>query len=394
MRDGFTLNGQHCSVLGVIMESKTLPILTKPKDVYIDIPGRDGSYLFSGALSDAVIPIVCGIKTANAIALMAAKRQIAAWVFSKQKVLLVFDDEPDKFYLVKYDGEIGLEKLTVQGMGKFTLIFRCSPLAYMAETHDHFVNNLVTNGNFAQGLTGWAVDVGTADVSNGELTCVASGDGGFISQARVGDNVLDKTYVRCYYRLISYISGNIFLQANSDVIVLTPLSYTWQKISAVLTQVSGVAQNFIGALSGTMTVKFKEYLAINLTDTFGVGNEPDLATCDMLYADYFDGTEVSVNNTGNAETPPVFTFTFTATATEMKVTLGAKYIRVVHNFAIADVLIVNCETGLVSINGIRAMEELDWVASELFMLAPGNNVLTILPEDKCTAIVTYSPRWL
>jgi len=244
MVPGFTLNGQHCSVLGIIMESKTLPILTKSKDVYIDIPGRDGSYLFKGALSDAVIPILCGIKTANAIALMAAKRQIAAWVFSKEKVRLIFDDEPDKFYLVKYDGEIGLEKMTAQGMGKFTLIFRCEPFAYDDQVIANFVADTVT-----------------------------------------------------------------------------------------------------------------------------------------------------VTNAGTAETEPYFQTTFTATCTEWKITLGTDYCRVVHAFGVGDVLTMDFATGAVLLNGVRAMNLLDWQNSRFFTLPVGVSTLTVTPAGKSATLIKYTPKW-
>ncbi|MFZ3132889.1 MAG: distal tail protein Dit [Desulfosporosinus sp.] len=130
MERGFTLNGQHCSGLGVVMESKTVPIITGSNDAYLQVPGRDGSYMFPRELADGAIPIACGILTATAIELMIAKRQIAAWVYSEQKVQLIFDDEPDKYYLVKYNGAIGLDKMKTPGMGKFTLVFRCDPSAY------------------------------------------------------------------------------------------------------------------------------------------------------------------------------------------------------------------------------------------------------------------------
>lgn len=55
------------------------------------------------------------------------------------------------------------------------------------------------------------------------------------------------------------------------------------------------------------TVKCENLIFIDLTDTFGAGNEPDLATCQTLFPSYFDGTisvdkgEVSVG-TGTAIT--------------------------------------------------------------------------------------------
>lgn len=110
--------------------------------------------------------------------------------------------------------------------------------------------------------------------------------------------------------------------------------------------------------------------------------------------DNFVTDAVTANNAGNHETLPTFDATFTATATEWKVTLGTKYIRVVHAFAIADTLQVNCDTGAVLINGSRAMDDLDWQNSEFFALAVGNNALAITPTSKCTATVKHTPRFL
>ena len=100
MSNGFTLKGQHCSELGIAMETKTLPALPLSDDSYIQAPGRDGSYLFARELADSTITISCGLLASDTTELMTIKRQLAAWVYSKQKIQLVFDDEPDKFYLV------------------------------------------------------------------------------------------------------------------------------------------------------------------------------------------------------------------------------------------------------------------------------------------------------
>ena len=148
MERGFTLNSQHSSILGVIMATKGVPVLTGSNDVYLQVPGRDGSYLIPRELADGAIVIECGIKTANAIALMTVKRQIAAWVFSRGKVQLIFDDEPDKFYLVKYVGEIGLSKMTAPGMGQFKLVFRCEPYAYsLTPKTQNFIADAITITN-------------------------------------------------------------------------------------------------------------------------------------------------------------------------------------------------------------------------------------------------------
>jgi len=108
----------------------------------------------------------------------------------------------------------------------------------------------------------------------------------------------------------------------------------------------------------------------------------------------FINDTATVNNQGTFESYPVFTVTFTAAAAEWKVILGAKYVRVVHDFQIGDTLEVNCATGAVLINGGRALDKLDWQNSEFFALPPGENTLAITPTGICTAMVTFKPRWL
>lgn len=109
----------------------------------------------------------------------------------------------------------------------------------------------------------------------------------------------------------------------------------------------------------------------------------------------FAADTVTVTNSGTFEALPIFTATFTAVAAEWKVTLGTKYVRVVRDFIIGDVLEVNCATGAVLVNGSRAMDDLDWQNSEFesFVLASGGNTLTITPAGVCTAQITFNPRW-
>ena len=108
----------------------------------------------------------------------------------------------------------------------------------------------------------------------------------------------------------------------------------------------------------------------------------------------FAADSVVVANAGTAPTPIIINATFTATATEFKVTLGTKYIRVVHAFANTNTLQINTATGEVLINGARAMNKLDWQYSQFFSLAVGENTLAITPTGKCTATIKMTPRWL
>ena len=108
----------------------------------------------------------------------------------------------------------------------------------------------------------------------------------------------------------------------------------------------------------------------------------------------FANDSATVANAGTFPTPAIIEATFTGAASEFKVTLGTKYVRVVHDFVLNDTLKIDTGTGAVLINGNRAMDKLDWQNSIFFELATGNNTLSITPTGKCTATGKHTPRWL
>ena len=108
----------------------------------------------------------------------------------------------------------------------------------------------------------------------------------------------------------------------------------------------------------------------------------------------FVSDSVTVANAGTFPTPAIIEATFTDVASEFKVTLGTKYIRVVHDFVLNDTLKIDTGTGAVLINGTRAMDKLDWQNSRFFDLPVGESTLSITPTGRCTATVKHTPRWL
>lgn len=136
MSYGFYFNGVHSSAFGIIMRSRNRQALPLGNDHYNQIPGREGSYLFARELSDRYITISCVLIEASLTALRLKTRQIAAWLYTIERVQLVFDDELDRYYIAKLDGAIDLEQ--VVATGKFDLRFRCEPLAYGGEQEVFF----------------------------------------------------------------------------------------------------------------------------------------------------------------------------------------------------------------------------------------------------------------
>lgn len=144
MAAGFTFNGIHSSVHGIGIKVKR-PLIPSVADNYIDLPGRAGSFLYPGKPLDRYISVECGIQPASRALFRSKLWEIAAWLYTQDRVALVFDDEPGKTYRAKIEGAVDLEQ--VGTIGKFTLTFRCDPFAYGAEVTETFTADALTLTN-------------------------------------------------------------------------------------------------------------------------------------------------------------------------------------------------------------------------------------------------------
>jgi predicted phage tail component-like protein len=170
--NGFTFNGIHSSVYNVIMKSQNRQVLPASADIFVEIPGRHGSYHIPGKLQDREISLECGYISTSIATLRSNARSVAAWLYTEERATLTFDDEPGKSYTAKYTGTIDIEQAFV--MGKFTLTFRCEPFAYGSEVTTNFAGDSVTLDNagttetepyfqatFTASASEWKVTLGT-----------------------------------------------------------------------------------------------------------------------------------------------------------------------------------------------------------------------------------------
>lgn len=169
--------------------------------------------------------------------------------------------------------------------------------------------NLVTNGDFSSGLNGWT-PVGASAVVEADSIAITSDNTNYpriysdIPQTTLGD----KYYVRASYfisdktnvKTIS-ISAPVHLYFYG-IATIPNASLTvnaWADISAVgsIAQVGTSVALRAELYSSTVatTLKFKKPIAINLTATFGKGNEPTTEQMDAILAmfpnSWFDGTK-------------------------------------------------------------------------------------------------------
>lgn len=132
MMSDFTYKGVSARSIGVRIKSIKRPLLANTRQQYEDIAGRHGSYSFSdGTLEDIIVEVECWVAANDRSDLRYKARQIAAWLYSKEKQRLTFTDEPGVFYLARIANQIDPE--TLARHDKFTLQFRCNPFAYTVQ---------------------------------------------------------------------------------------------------------------------------------------------------------------------------------------------------------------------------------------------------------------------
>ena len=105
--------------------------------------------------------------------------------------------------------------------------------------------NLIQNGNFANGTTGWNYNACTISAENNILSCLGTGASGNFSayqQTALSSVVGRKTYIRATMRVTSIISRYITIYTYNGVTVKytpaiqNPVPNQWYTISGVVTQ--------------------------------------------------------------------------------------------------------------------------------------------------------------
>lgn len=101
----------------------------------------------------------------------------------------------------------------------------------------------------------------------------------------------------------------------------------------------------------------------------------------------------NVVNLGTYQAFPKITATFSVSAPYFKVMNGTKSVLVNRSFAAGDVLVLDHQKNLVTVNGSRVMASLD-LSSEFFALETGSNGLTVEPPSVASTTVDWTERWL
>lgn len=131
MSIGFTFKGKHSSDLGVEIIDYTPPLLPENEGNTESVSGRVGSFYFGPNIGQRNIDLDIQIITDNLTDLTTQSSLIADWLMQtdNEETELVIDDNTNKTYYGRFEGESTLDKLLYNG--RATVRFVCSdPYAY------------------------------------------------------------------------------------------------------------------------------------------------------------------------------------------------------------------------------------------------------------------------
>jgi predicted phage tail component-like protein len=126
----FSLKAIKSSVFKLYSKSLSRPVLAQLRSNSIVIYGKDGVIDHGNNDHDTLkIPIHIEYIGTSYMELRKRSREIAAWLYTAKWEKLIYEDEPDKYYLVKVSGEVNLDNLF--RLGRMDITFECQPFAYM-----------------------------------------------------------------------------------------------------------------------------------------------------------------------------------------------------------------------------------------------------------------------
>jgi predicted phage tail component-like protein len=127
---GFSYNGIHGSTYEIVARSVDRVLLPALRSKQLEIPGRHGTYDFGeNTYANRIVSVSLEYVGESFTELRTRAREISAWLTGVNGAKrLIFDDEPDKYYMAKIYNQMALSNIFKQG--KTEAAFECEPFAY------------------------------------------------------------------------------------------------------------------------------------------------------------------------------------------------------------------------------------------------------------------------
>lgn len=198
----------------------------------------------------------------------------------------------------------------VQGYGMLSLPSNAKGQFSDVKLLGNTATNIIINGSFETDLSGWAVDGSNAlSISSnhafvGSKSCKQSATGCDSYRNIVGIPSGHKVYYAGWVYIVSpgegarlsladYDARSNLIYVGADIAKLNQ----WQRLSVIKTLISDGVRVWFGqyGVGAASEIYYDGLMSIDLTATFGAGNEPTQAQCDVLFSNWFDGTKSTLS---------------------------------------------------------------------------------------------------
>lgn len=143
---GFKLGSRTAAQLGIrMLRASQRPILPGTIDRTLAVPGRSGELDFGADMGPRPFALECAMVKRDPTSLQQAVSQLAAFLhdqYGRPRTLqLIFDAQPDRYYNVRYSGNMPIDRIV--GLGQFTLpLTAFDPHAYSID--GQVINDSIT----------------------------------------------------------------------------------------------------------------------------------------------------------------------------------------------------------------------------------------------------------
>ena len=118
---GVSFDGVHSSTYGIYLGKSPFLLLPELNNYFETIPGREGVLDYGSNYQQREIVLSCMVLAVSEQDLKEKSRAIAAWLDpAKGLKRLIFDTEPDKFYLARVTRGVQVEQIAKQGRFEVT----------------------------------------------------------------------------------------------------------------------------------------------------------------------------------------------------------------------------------------------------------------------------------
>ena len=164
-------------------------------------------------------------------------------------------------------------------------------MAKVSEVNDDIIigKNILANNDFTQGFSFWNPYNSNLSLESGVLRATGTGDNRVIGATQTLNVVSDGLYyLRARIRTLSDVADSLtmFDGSSTSAVVNNPQKNQWYEISGV--QNLGLNRVYVAGffpnatLANGAIIEIEKTMVINLTETFGAGNEPSSSEMDVI----------------------------------------------------------------------------------------------------------------